>query len=199
MSSREWFARETAVVDEGAEIGAGTKIRHLSHVSAGAKPGERRSPGRNVFVAPRGTVGNGVKIRDNLSPYGGVVPEDLVFRVPGMAFTSVRAPRPAFARDTPAACAAARVPHGAGIGASATIVRGAAAGARAFVAAGAVVTKEVPDFAPMPGVPARRIGRACACGAAFARQGESLPAPRPGAGWPAGAPRVAEGAEPAPR
>ena len=99
MSSREWFAHETAV-DQGAEIGAGTKIRHFSHVSAGSKRGERRSPGQNVFAAPRVTVGSGVKIQNNLSRYEGVVLEGHVFRGPGMVFTRVRTPRVAF-RATP--------------------------------------------------------------------------------------------------
>jgi UDP-2-acetamido-3-amino-2,3-dideoxy-glucuronate N-acetyltransferase len=162
---REWFAHETAVVDEGAEIGAGTKVWHFSHVSAGARIGARCSLGQNVFVAPRVTVGDGCKIQNNVSLYEGVVLEDYVFCGPSMVFTNVRTPRSAFPRNTSADYATTRVRYGASIGANATIVCGATVGEWAFVAAGAVVTKDVPDYALMGGVPARRIGWACRCGA----------------------------------
>ncbi len=216
---RAWFAHETAVIDEGAEIGAGTRVWHWSHVSAGSRIGARCSLGQNVFVAPRVTVGDGVKIQNNVSLYEGVVLEDYVFCGPSMVFTNVRTPRSAFPRNTSADYATTRVRYGASIGANATIVCGTTVGAWAFVAAGAVVTRDVPDFALMAGVPARRIGWACACGArlpdaaagertacpacgaGFAREdGEVLRAVRPGAGWPADAPGVAaEGAAPAAR
>ena len=160
-----WFAHETAIVDEGAEIGAGTKIWHFSHVSSGARIGERCSLGQNVFVAPRVTVGDGVKIQNNVSLYEGVVLEDYVFCGPSMVFTNVRTPRSAFPRNTSADYATTRVRYGASIGANATIVCGATVGEWAFVAAGAVVTKDVPDYAlmgrrsraaPGMGVPLRR-------------------------------------------
>ncbi len=160
-----YFAHATAVVDEGATIGAGTKVWHFSHVSKGAALGEKCSLGQNVFVAPGVQVGNGVKIQNNVSLYEGVVLEDYVFCGPSMVFTNVRTPRSAFPRNTSADYATTRVKYGASIGANATVVCGVTIGEWAFVAAGAVVTKDVVPYALMAGVPARRIGWACECGA----------------------------------
>jgi UDP-2-acetamido-3-amino-2,3-dideoxy-glucuronate N-acetyltransferase len=159
-----YFAHPTAVVDEGAVIGEGTKIWHFCHVSSGSELGERCSLGQNVFVAPRVTVGNGVKIQNNVSLYEGVVLEDYVFCGPSMVFTNVRTPRSAFPRNTSADYAVTRVKYGASIGANATVVCGTTIGEWAFVAAGAVVTKDVAPYALMAGVPARRIGWMCQCG-----------------------------------
>ena len=160
-----YFAHPTALVDEGARVGAGTRIWHFSHVSAGAELGEKCSLGQNVFVAPRVTIGNGVKIQNNVSVYEGVVLEDYVFCGPSMVFTNVRTPRSAFPRNTADDYLTTRVRYGASIGANATVVCGVTVGEWAFVAAGAVVTRDVPAYALMGGVPARRIGWACECGA----------------------------------
>ncbi|HEU4455674.1 MAG TPA: acyltransferase [Longimicrobium sp.] len=167
VAAKGYFAHETAVVDEGAEIGAGTRVWHFSHVSSGARIGAGCSFGQNVFVAPGVTVGDGVKVQNNVSLYEGVVLEDYTFCGPSMVFTNVRTPRSAFPRNTSADYAETRVRLGASIGANATIVCGVTVGEWAFVAAGAVVTRDVPAYALMAGVPARRIGWACECGASL--------------------------------
>ena len=171
--AKPFFAHETAVVDEGAEIGAGTKVWHFSHVSAGSAIGEGCSLGQNVFVAPRVTVGRGVKIQNNVSLYEGVVLEDFVFCGPSMVFTNVRTPRSAFPRNTAADYATTLVKRGASIGANATIVCGTTVGEWSFVAAGAVVTRDVPAYALMAGVPAKRIGWVCECGVTLRLSGEA--------------------------
>jgi UDP-2-acetamido-3-amino-2,3-dideoxy-glucuronate N-acetyltransferase len=160
-----FFAHSTAIIDDGARIGEGTKVWHFSHVSAGAIIGEKCSLGQNVFVANKVTIGNGVKIQNNVSIYEGVILEDYTFCGPSMVFTNVRTPRSAFPRNTSDDYATTRVKYGASIGANATIVCGVTLGEWCFVAAGAVVTKDVPPHALMAGVPAKRLGWACECGA----------------------------------
>jgi UDP-2-acetamido-3-amino-2,3-dideoxy-glucuronate N-acetyltransferase len=155
---------ESAYVDEGAQVGERTKIWHFCHISAGAEIGTDCSLGQNVFVARGVKIGNHVKIQNNVSVYEGVVLEDYVFCGPSMVFTNVRTPRSAFPRNTAADYAETRVKHGASIGANATVVCGATINEWAFIAAGAVVTKDVPAYALMAGVPAKRIGWVCQCG-----------------------------------
>jgi UDP-2-acetamido-3-amino-2,3-dideoxy-glucuronate N-acetyltransferase len=159
-----YFAHQTAIVDDGAEIGDGTKVWHFSHVSAGAVIGKKCSLGQNVFVANNVTIGDGVKIQNNVSIYEGVILEDYVFCGPSMVFTNVRTPRSAFPRNTAADYATTRVKYGASIGANATIVCGVTLGEWCFIAAGAVITKDVMPHALMGGVPARQLGWVCECG-----------------------------------
>lgn len=170
----EYFAHQTAIVDAGARIGAGTKIWHFSHISPRAVIGESCSLGQNVFVANEVEIGSGVKIQNNVSVYEGVILEDYVFCGPSMVFTNVRTPRSAFPRNTSADYGVTRVKYGASIGANATVVCGITIGEWAFVAAGAVVTKDVAPFALMIGVPARRVGWMCKCGEPLAAGGAEL-------------------------
>ena len=146
----------TAIVDEGARIGAGTRIWHWVHVCAGARIGERCSLGQNVFVGNDVVIGNNVKIQNNVSVYDAVTLEDDVFCGPSMVFTNVYNPRSAVTRKDE--YRRTLVKQGATIGANATIVCGSTVGRYAFVGAGAVVQKDVPDFALVVGVPARQIG-----------------------------------------
>lgn len=162
----DYFTHPSAIVDEGAEIGAGTKVWHFAHVMAGASVGRNVSLGQNVFVADGASIGDDCKIQNNVAVYRGVTLEDDVFCGPSMVFTNVRNPRAAF--PTPEErYAATLVRRGATIGANATIVCGITIGGSAFIAAGAVVTKDVASNALMAGVPARRIGWACDCGQAL--------------------------------
>lgn len=153
-----YFAHESAYVDEGAEIGEGTKIWHFSHVMGKAKIGRNCSLGQNVFVANHVVVGDGCKIQNNVSLYEGVILEDYVFCGPSMVFTNVKTPRCEFPRNTSEDYARTLVKRGASIGANATIVCGVTLYEHAFVAAGAVVTKDVPAYAIVAGVPAKITG-----------------------------------------
>ena len=164
---------ESAYVDDGAKIGERTRIWHFCHISSGATIGTDCSFGQNVFVAGGVTIGNHVKIQNNVSVYEGVVLEDYVFCGPSMVFTNVRTPRSAFPRNTAADYLETRVKHGASIGANATIVCGVTVNEWAFVAAGAVVTKDVPAYALVGGVPARVIGTVCQCGITLQFDGDA--------------------------
>jgi UDP-2-acetamido-3-amino-2,3-dideoxy-glucuronate N-acetyltransferase len=163
----DFFVHESAVVDAGARIGAGTQIWHFSHVSAGAEIGPGCTLGQNVYVANGVKIGNGVKIQNNVSIYEGVILEDYVFCGPSMVFTNVKTPRAAFPRNTPEDYLPTRVCHGASIGANATIVCGVTIGRWGFIAAGAVVTHDVPEYGLIAGVPGRLQGWACQCGHAL--------------------------------
>ncbi len=168
MSERLYTVHPSAYVDEPCVIGAGTRIWHFCHVMAGAVIGERCVLGQNVFVANGVRVGNNVKIQNNVSLYTGVELEDDVFCGPSCVFTNVINPRSQIVRHSEYQRTLVR--RGATIGANATIVCGATIGRYAFIGAGAVVRSDVPDYALMLGVPARRRGW-------MSRHGHRLPAP----------------------
>jgi UDP-2-acetamido-3-amino-2,3-dideoxy-glucuronate N-acetyltransferase len=158
----DYFVHESSYVDEGAEIGAGTKIWHFCHVMPGSKIGSHCNIGQNVLVSPDVTIGNHVKIQNNVSLYTGVKVEDDAFLGPSMVFTNVINPRSHINRKDE--YKATLVKRGATIGANATIVCGITLGRYCFVGAGAVVTKDVPDYALVYGSPARLHGWMCQCG-----------------------------------
>ncbi|MGH7627243.1 MAG: acyltransferase [Gemmatimonadaceae bacterium] len=162
------LAHESSYVDDGALVGQGTRIWHFCHVMSGAVIGEFCSLGQNVVVMPGVTLGRNVKVQNNVSLYEGVTCEDDVFLGPSMVFTNVINPRSHVSRKHE--YRATLVRRGASIGANATVVCGHTLGEYAFVAAGAVITRDVPAYALMAGVPARRMGWMCQCG-------EKLPLP----------------------
>jgi UDP-2-acetamido-3-amino-2,3-dideoxy-glucuronate N-acetyltransferase len=151
-----YFAHETAVVDEGCTIGTGTKIWHFSHIMPNSRIGENCNIGQNVVVSPEVVLGNNVKVQNNVSIYSGVICEDDVFLGPSCVFTNVVNPRSAVIRR--GAYAKTIVKQGASIGANATIICGHDIGRFAFIGAGAVVTKHVPDYALLVGNPAKQMG-----------------------------------------
>jgi UDP-2-acetamido-3-amino-2,3-dideoxy-glucuronate N-acetyltransferase len=158
----DYFAHESSYIDEGAQIGTGTKIWHFSHVMPGAIIGERCNLGQNVVVMPGTRLGDNVKVQNNVSIYEGVVLEDDVFCGPSCVFTNVVNPRSHVSRKSEYQRTVVR--RGASIGANATILCGITLGEYSFIGAGAVVRSDVPDFALMVGVPARRVGWMCRCG-----------------------------------
>lgn len=153
---KEYFAHETAVIDEGCSIGKGTKIWHFSHVMPESVLGEGCNLGQNVVVSPGVVLGRNVKVQNNVSIYTGVICEDHVFLGPSMVFTNVINPRSHVVRKDQ--YATTLVKEGASIGANATVICGNTIGRFALIGAGAVITKDVPDYALVVGNPARQIG-----------------------------------------
>nr|WP_319572694.1 acyltransferase [uncultured Draconibacterium sp.] len=154
--NKEYFSHETAVIDEGAQIGSGTKIWHFSHVMGTALMGKNCILGQNVFLGNKVILGNNVKVQNNISVYEGVVCEDDVFLGPSMVFTNVVNPRSSVERKDE--FKATLVKRGATVGANATIICGVTLGEYCMVGAGAVVTKDVKAFALVTGVPGKQTG-----------------------------------------
>jgi UDP-2-acetamido-3-amino-2,3-dideoxy-glucuronate N-acetyltransferase len=153
---KEYFAHETAVIDDGCKIGKGTKIWHFSHIMTGSEIGEKCNIGQNVVVSPGVKLGKNVKVQNNVSLYTGVICEDDVFLGPSMVFTNVINPRSAIIRKD--SYFTTIVEKGASIGANSTIVCGNKIGTYSFIGAGAVVTKDVKPYALVVGNPARQTG-----------------------------------------
>lgn len=153
---KDYFAHETAVIDDGCTIGSGSKIWHFSHLMTGCVLGERCNVGQNVVISPDVVLGANVKVQNNVSIYTGVECEDDVFLGPSCVFTNITNPRSAIVRKDQ--YAETKVRKGASIGANATIVCGNEIGQYALIGAGAVVTKEVEPFALVVGNPAKQIG-----------------------------------------
>ena len=162
MAEKAYFVHPSSYVDEGCDIGAGTKIWHFSHIMSGCTIGERCNIGQNVVISPGVRLGEGCKIQNNVSVYTGVECEDGVFLGPSCVFTNVINPRAFIERKSEYRRTV--VKKGASIGANATIVCGHDIGRYAFVGAGSVVTKNVPDYAMVYGSPAKVQGYVCQCG-----------------------------------
>lgn len=158
----DFYAHHTAVIDEGCQIGAGSKVWHFSHLMTGCVLGQRCNIGQNVVISPQVVLGNNVKVQNNVSIYTGVICEDDVFLGPSMVFTNVINPRSAVVRRDQYLQTIVR--QGASIGANATIVCGHNIGRFAFIGAGAVVTKHVGDYELWVGNPARHVGYMSAFG-----------------------------------
>ena len=156
METIDYFNHETAIIDEGCEIGSGTKIWHFSHLMTGCIIGKNCNIGQNVVVSPGVVLNDNVKVQNNVSVYTGVTCEDDVFLGPSCVFTNVINPRSAISRKH--GYIPTKVCKGASIGANATIICGCVIGEYAMVGAGAVVTKDIPPYALVVGNPARQIG-----------------------------------------
>jgi UDP-2-acetamido-3-amino-2,3-dideoxy-glucuronate N-acetyltransferase len=162
----DYFVHESSYVDDGAQIGGGSRIWHFSHIMTGARVGKRCNIGQNVVISPEVVIGDDVKIQNNVSVYTGVILEDDVFCGPSMVFTNVINPRSHVSRKHE--YQRTLVKKGATLGANSTIVCGNSIGQYAFVGAGAVVTRDVPDHALIIGNPGRVAGWVCECGAKLA-------------------------------
>jgi UDP-2-acetamido-3-amino-2,3-dideoxy-glucuronate N-acetyltransferase len=156
MINQGYLFHPSAIIDEGCEIGDGTKIWHFSHIMTGCKLGENCNIGQNVVISPDVILGKNVKVQNNVSLYSGVICDDDVFLGPSCVFTNITNPRSAINRK--GNYAKTKVGRGASIGANATIVCGHDIGEFAFIGAGSVVTKNVPAYALLVGNPARQIG-----------------------------------------
>jgi UDP-2-acetamido-3-amino-2,3-dideoxy-glucuronate N-acetyltransferase len=156
MEEKKYFSHETAVIDEGCEIGEGTKIWHFSHIMTGCKIGRNCNFGQNVVVSPGVVLGDNVKVQNNVSIYTGVICEDDVFLGPSMVFTNITNPRSAIVRKDK--YEKTLVKKGATIGANSTIVCGIEIGEYSFIGAGAVVIRDVPSYALVVGNPSKQIG-----------------------------------------
>ena len=172
METKPFFVHPSAYVDDGALIGEGSKIWHFSHIYPKAVIGRNCIFGQNVMVMNGVTIGDFCKIQNNVSLYEGVILEDYVFCGPSMVFTNVKTPRCLFPRNTSADYVETRLKRGTSVGANATIVCGITLHECAFVAAGAVVTRDVPPYAMVAGVPARIIGYMCERGETLAFDAE---------------------------
>ena len=177
----DYFAHESSYIDDGAVIGAGTRIWHFCHVMPGAVIGERCNLGQNVVVMGGTRLGANVKVQNNVSIYEGVTLEDDVFCGPSCVFTNVLNPRSHVSRKSEYRQTLVR--RGATIGANATIICGVTLGAYSFIGAGAVVSADVPDFALVVGVPARQVGWMCQCGERLALRDARAACAACGAGY----------------
>ena len=161
---KNYFIHNSSFIDENVQIGKGTKIWHFSHIQTGSKIGENCSIGQNVNVGNNVIIGNNVKIQNNVSVYEGVELEDFVFCGPSMVFTNVMSPRSKYPQRGSKHYVATLVKEGASIGANATIVCGNTIGKHSLIGAGSTIIDNVPDYAIMVGVPAKKIGWICECG-----------------------------------
>lgn len=159
----DYFVHKSSYIDEDVRIGNGTRIWHFCHVQKGARIGENCTLGQNVNISNNVKIGCGVKIQNNVSVYEGVELEDYVFCGPSCVFTNDLTPRSKYPKGS-AGYIKTLVRYGASVGANATVICGNTVGRWAMVASGAVVTKDVPDYALVAGVPAKQVGWVCKCG-----------------------------------
>lgn len=171
--SNLYYVHHTAILDEGAKVGAGTKIWHFSHISSGAEIGTNCSIGQNVYVANDGVIGDNCKIQNNVSIYDKVILEENVFCGPSVVFTNVRNPRSYINRKNE--YSETKICKGVTLGANSTIICGITLGSYAFIAAGAVVNMNIKPFALIAGVPGKQIGW-------MSKYGEQIPLPLIGKG-----------------